>query len=110
MPSQASRTMCTPSGSIACGFSTNTCLPALSAVIAMAACMWSGTVALIAMTIVAPKAEGEVFNVGSDEEVTVLELAQRIKRSTADIWPIDPATGAALTAATCRRAIRTSGR
>jgi UDP-glucose 4-epimerase len=25
-------------------------------------------------------AEGEVFNVGSDEEVTVLELAQRIKR------------------------------
>jgi len=26
------------------------------------------------------EAEGEVFNVGSDEEVTVLELAQRIKR------------------------------
>jgi UDP-glucose 4-epimerase len=25
-------------------------------------------------------AEGEVFNVGSDEEVTVLELAQRIRR------------------------------
>ena len=28
-----------------------------------------------------PEAEGEVFNVGSDEEVTVLELAKRIKAS-----------------------------
>ena len=32
------------------------------------------------MLMDSPDAEGEVFNVGSDEEVTVLELAQRIKR------------------------------
>ena len=36
-----------------------------------------------------PDAEGEVFNVGSDEEVTVLELAQRIKRTCQSDSPID---------------------
>lgn len=34
-------------------------------------------------------AEGEVFNVGSDEEVTVLELAQRIKRMCQSDSPIE---------------------
>ena len=32
------------------------------------------------MLMDAREAEGEVFNVGSDEEVTILELAQRVKR------------------------------
>lgn len=35
------------------------------------------------------EAEGEVFNVGSDEEVTVLELAQRIKRMCHSDSPIE---------------------
>jgi len=35
----------------------------------------------VMMLAEAKGAEGEVFNVGSDEEVTVLELAQRIKRT-----------------------------
>lgn len=30
-----------------------------------------------------PKAEGEIFNVGSTEEITILELAQRVKKQTA---------------------------
>ena len=37
----------------------------------------------------AKDAEGEVFNVGSDEEVTVLELAQRIKRMCQSDSPIE---------------------
>lgn len=36
-----------------------------------------------------PKAEGEVFNIGSSEEVTVLELAQRVKRLTGSSSPIE---------------------
>ena len=36
-----------------------------------------------------PDAEGEVFNLGSDEEVTVLELAQRIKRACQSDSPIE---------------------
>jgi len=35
------------------------------------------------------EAEGEVFNVGSDEEVSVLELAQRIKRMCQSDSPIE---------------------
>jgi UDP-glucose 4-epimerase len=35
------------------------------------------------------EAEGEVFNVGSDEEVTVLELAQRIRRMCGSKSPIE---------------------
>jgi UDP-glucose 4-epimerase len=36
-----------------------------------------------------PDAEGEVFNVGSDEEVTVLDLAQRIQRLCQSDSPIE---------------------
>ncbi len=36
-----------------------------------------------------PAAEGDVFNVGSDEEVTVLELAQRIQRMCHSESPIE---------------------
>jgi UDP-glucose 4-epimerase len=36
-----------------------------------------------------PDAEGEVFNVGSDEEVSVFELAQRIKRACHSDSPIE---------------------
>src|SRR5207247_11095440 len=43
-------------------------------------------------------AEGEVFNVGSDEEITVLELAQRIRqmcesRSTIELVPYEKVYG-----------------
>ncbi len=36
-----------------------------------------------------PRAEGEVFNIGTDEEITILELAQRIKRVTDSRSPIE---------------------
>jgi nucleoside-diphosphate-sugar epimerase len=36
-----------------------------------------------------PSAEGDVFNVGSDEEVTILELAERIVAQTASISRIE---------------------
>ena len=36
-----------------------------------------------------PEAEGEVYNVGSDEEVTVLELAERIQRMCHSDSPIE---------------------
>ena len=35
------------------------------------------------------EAEGEIFNVGTDEEVTVLELAQRIRRMCDSKSPIE---------------------
>jgi UDP-glucose 4-epimerase len=36
-----------------------------------------------------PDAEGDVFNVGSDEEITILELAERIKARAGSASPID---------------------
>ncbi len=44
-----------------------------------------------AMTLLAdkPEAEGQVFNAGSDEEVSVLELAKRIKRLCQSDSPIE---------------------
>jgi len=36
-----------------------------------------------------PEAKGEVFNIGSDEEITVFELAQRIKRMCRSDSPIE---------------------
>jgi UDP-glucose 4-epimerase len=36
-----------------------------------------------------PDAEGDVFNVGSTEEVTILELAQRVKRRVRSASPIE---------------------
>src|SRR5262249_45079976 len=35
-----------------------------------------------------PGARGDVFNVGNDEEVTILELAQRVRALTGDRSPI----------------------
>ncbi len=35
------------------------------------------------------EAEGEIFNIGTDEEVTVLELAQRVKRLCSSASPIE---------------------
>ena len=43
----------------------------------------------VLMVAEAPKAEGEVFNIGTDEEVTILELAQRIQRMTRSRSPIE---------------------
>ncbi len=41
-------------------------------------CNVKDTVRAVMALSQAPKAEGEIFNVGSDEEVTILQLAQRI--------------------------------
>lgn len=36
-----------------------------------------------------PAANGDIFNIGSDEEVTIEELAKRVKRMTASVSPIE---------------------
>ena len=45
---------------------------------------WVGDVVRAMIALVRnPNAPGRVFNVGSDEEITILELAERVKRATA---------------------------
>ncbi len=45
---------------------------------------WVGDVVRAMIALVKnPNAPGKVFNVGSDEEITILELAERVKRATA---------------------------
>jgi UDP-glucose 4-epimerase len=39
--------------------------------------------------VVEPRAVGEVFNIGNDQEITILSLAQRIKRMTGSASPIE---------------------
>ena len=47
--------------------------------------------AVYAMTrlIQHPEASGQVFNIGSDQEITILELAERVKTRTASTSPIE---------------------
>jgi len=44
--------------------------------------------ALIGLAL-SPRADGEIFNVGSDDEITILDLAQRILRLSGSLSPLE---------------------
>jgi len=52
-------------------------------------CWVKDTVAALLALMDAPAAVGEIFNVGSDEAVTVLELAGRVKAQAASASPVE---------------------